>query len=126
MKIQGTGSRQVRSPEGDRRRYNRLRETGLTANIAGQLVDVLDISLSGLRVGGGVAVPDGVFSFSLIPSAARHLDVNNSLPVRGRLARVDARDGSIGIAFERMGFHLAKMIIDAYSRRTGVEPYLFR
>ncbi len=116
----------VRSPEGDRRRYNRLRETGLMANVAGRLVEVLDISLSGVRLPGEVGLTDGAIGFTLIPRHLQHLDVNNSLAVSGRVVRIDKRDGSIGIAFDRMGFHLAKMIIDTYARRTGVEPYLFR
>jgi|GEM_PF-1926156 len=118
-------SHPAKSLDGDRRRYVRSDGVDLLVNINGRLVEVLDISLSGLRISNGFPVKGDKVEFSLIPRDGNRLDVNNSVPVKGTLVRHIPEEHAVAIKFERVTYSLSKMIIAAISRKTGVKPYHF-
>jgi len=114
------------SPEGDRRRYARVNDCGLSANINGRLVEVLDISLSGVRVEAGFPDKGENVKFTLIPRTDRQLFVNQSMAVSGRIVRTITSPEAVAIRFDRVSYSLAKLIIGVVAARTGVEPFLFK
>ena len=117
----------LRPSPADRRQYARVKDVSLMANVAGALVDVLDISLNGVSLAIGIdKIPAASASveITLIPRKGRTLDVNHSLRVRGRVIRGD--ETSVAIAFERHTLALAKLVIAAMAENTGVEPFHVR
>jgi len=114
----------AKSPEGDRRFYARVNDVDLLANINGRLVEVLDISLSGVRVSNGFPLNGEMVDFTLIPRVGVRLDVNRSVKVRGKAVRVNDDEHFVAIVFEQMSYSLAKMIISTLSERLGVKPFL--
>ena len=114
----------AKSPEGDRRSYVRVNSVDIMANINGRLVEVLDISLSGVRLSNGFPLNEDKVTMSLIPKVGDCLDVNRSVTARGTIIRFDAEDHAVAVAFEQMSYSLSKMIVAATSRRLGVKPYM--
>ncbi len=117
----------LRAGQDDRRKYVRLKPVALMARIGNQLLEIHDISLSGISVVHGKAplpLGDGLLEITLIPRDGRHLNVNSSLRVKGRVVRHHAHASAI--AFEGFSFALAKMITGVMARHSGVEPFLIR
>lgn len=117
----------LRAGQDDRRKYARVKPVALMARIGNQLLEINDISLSGICVAHGkdpLHVGDGPLEITLIPRDGRNLDVNSSLRVRGRIVRHGAHASAI--TFESFSFALAKMITGVMARHSGVEPFLIR
>ncbi|HVI50268.1 MAG TPA: PilZ domain-containing protein [Candidatus Sulfotelmatobacter sp.] len=115
---------QAKSPDGDRRHFTRASEVELVVNINGRLVEVLDISLSGIRIGNGFPLQGDKVGFTIIPRVGQRLDVNRSIRASGQVIRIDGDEHSVAIRFERVSYSLAKMIVAAVSQRLGVKPFL--
>ena len=114
----------AKSPDGDRRSYVRVHNVDIMANINGRLVEVLDISLSGVRLSNSFPLNEEKVTMSLIPKVGERLDVNRSVVAKGKVIRIDAEDHAVAVAFEQMSYSLSKMIVAATSRRLGVKPYM--
>lgn len=117
-------SHAAKSPEGDRRHYVRTHNVEIMANINGRLVQVLDISLSGVRLSNGFPLNGEKVTMSLIPKMGERLDVNRSVVAKGTVIRIDAEDHAVAVAFDQMSYSLSKMVIMATSKRLGVKPFM--
>jgi len=114
----------AQSPAGDRRSYVRAHNVDILANINGRLVQVLDISLSGVRLSNGFPLTGEKVTMSLIPKVGDRLDVNHSVTAKGSVIRIDAEDHAVAVAFDQMSYSLSKMVIAATSKRLGVKPFI--
>lgn len=116
----------MRAEQDDRRGYIRVAESGLVAIINDKLVDVVDISVTGLRLSHGCDTHGAEVSFTLMAVSEHHLDVNHSIRTSGTVTRIDPQDQSVAIVFDRISLALAKMIVASKSRQLGVTPFLVR
>ena len=106
----------------ERRRLVRHTGTGLSAQLRGQLVDVTDISLTGIRIATGRDLGAGQIRFNLV--CDRGDGQETSAPA---VAMVVARGPSDQrMRFVGMNYRLARMIVHHIARLNGVDPYVFR
>jgi len=108
----------------DRRRFQRVEGTGLMAEIEKRLVDVDDISVAGLRVG-GIELPYGhSVRFKLYPRQGTRLALNEAVPAVAQVIGVE--DGGCRLRFTSFSFSLAKLIVRHIAERTGARPFIIR
>jgi hypothetical protein len=113
-----------RTDQSDRRQFNRFDGHGLVAMIGGSLIDVIDVSLTGLRLASCPAKGHGAFDFTLYARTGSKLDLNRGVRVAGTVIRGD--DGAIAVHFTRFTYSLAKMIIRHTGATLGVAPHMVR
>jgi len=94
----------------ERRRYPRLGNIRLMANIGGKLVRVVNVSAKGMTV--ERTFPYGVepLSFTLYPSDGRRLDLNKGVKGTGIVAHEE--DELVGIRFQPATLALVRLVVD--------------
>jgi hypothetical protein len=108
----------------DRRRFQRFEGVGLVAGIDKQLLEVDDISISGLRVA-GLDYPRGhLMRVKLIPRQGTKLALNEAVLVDVEV--VGVQNGHSRLRFTNVQYSLAKLVIRHIAQRTGTQPFIFR
>lgn len=115
---------QHRSAPPDRRQHNRFIGHGLVANVAGRLAEILDVSLTGVRLAGELPHHGGPLPLTIIPRHHKALALNSSIQTFARVVRTV--DGDTHLRFERVTYSLVKLIVQHTSERLGVAPYLVK
>lgn len=85
----------IKAPE--RRKFPRYPGVGLTADIAGHLMDVIDISANGMKLRTGLCLPQGEIPVGLIPRLRNSLQEAHRIDVIGTMISADI--GSMKISF---------------------------
>ena len=109
---------------GERRKRPRQSGNGLMARIGNQLVDVIDLSDSAVKVARGFDPAKGPMEFTLFRRNGSSLELNSGVKARGQVMRVDAE--SVVIDFLANSYALAKMVVWHTSGRLGVAPHLVK
>ena len=76
-----------RAAQADRRRFNRFDGHGLVAIINGGLINVVDVSLTGLKLASAPAKGPGSVDFTLYARHGSKLDLNGGVRVKGEVLR---------------------------------------
>jgi len=92
----------------ERRRYPRLPAKGLIALIAGQLVDVLEVSATGITVAKRFTVGTTPITFTLYPCSGGRLDLNAGIRATGIV--VHEEENLVGLRFEPATLALVKFV----------------
>jgi len=100
----------------DRRRYPRLGNIPLMANIGGKLVRVVNVSAKGMTVERAFPYGAEPLSFTLYPLDGNRLDLNKGVKGVGIVGHEE--DGAIGIRFAPATLALVKLVV----RFTDPEP----
>lgn len=119
-----TLKRQHRPTPPDRRSFNRFAVQGLAVRVNGQFVQVIDISLSGMRVDAGFPRQGRTAQFVLIPTVGTSLMVNDGIHGHGEI--VHSEGESATIKFNSVTYSLVKMIVRHTSERLGVKPFIVK
>ena len=97
-------------PDSERRRYPRLPGKGLIANIAGRLVNVVDVSATGMTVERQFEPSQSEpTSFVLYPCDGNRLDLNRGVKAKGIVVHLD--ETTVGLKFEPASLALVKLIV---------------
>lgn len=118
-------SRLTRSATSDDRRYfQRYDGSGLIARIDTRLIEVDDVSVSGIRV--AVAdIPKGrPVVITLIPHEGSKLAMSEAVQASAVVAGVE--NGHTRLRFVQLQFSLAKLVIRHIAGRSGVQPFIFK
>jgi len=94
----------------DRRRYPRLGNIPLMANIAGVLVRVVNVSAKGMTVERRFPYGAEPLAFTLYPCEGRRLDLNKGVKGAGIVAHEE--DSLVGIRFAPATLALVKLVVD--------------
>ena len=94
----------------DRRRYPRLGNIPLMANIGGKLVRVVNVSAKGMTVERTFPYGTEPLSFTLYPSDGRRLDLNKGVKGTGIVAHEE--DALVGIRFQPATLALVRLVVD--------------
>jgi hypothetical protein len=105
----------------ERRLFPRYPAVNLLIDIDGQMFQVEDISLGGLRLNGRANVRSGFLSFTLCPHESG--DSDRKKAVRGRATVVGSYDNATALKFDRASMPLMKLVVRQASNELGVEPY---
>ncbi|HXP98217.1 MAG TPA: hypothetical protein VN809_16000 [Telmatospirillum sp.] len=105
----------------ERRFFARYPAVNLMIEIDGQMFEVEDISLGGLRLNGRANVRNSFFSFTLCPRESGA--INRKAAVRGEAAVVALYDNAMALKFERANMPLMKLVVRQAANELGVEPY---
>lgn len=111
----------VPPPPAERRKFPRVPGNGLMANANGKLIEVIDISFGGMKLGTPLEVTERVQSFTLIPRDGDKLALNESVRVSGTVIRSD--DQYAVVKFSTVTMALSKLIVRRTSEKLGVAPY---
>jgi hypothetical protein len=116
--------RERRQIELERRQQPRYSGSGVMAKLDGKLVDVVDISLSGLQVRAVIAVSTDPVAVTLFPREGDKLDLNHA--IRVLCIPVRSAGDCTGMQFQRSTMALSRLIIKLMSEQLGVAPYFVR
>lgn len=106
----------------ERRLFPRYPAVNLVAEIDGQLFDVTDISLGGLRfLGQAAAKEQGLLTFLLRPRDMGDSEGNLGVQVSAKVVGHD--DDTTAVKFNRATMSLMKLVVRQASLELGVEPY---
>ena len=94
----------------DRRRYPRLGNIPLMANIGGKLVRVVNVSAKGMTVERSFPYGPEPLSFTLYPTDGRRLDLNKGVKGTGIVAQEE--ESLVGIRFQPATLALVKLVVD--------------
>jgi len=94
----------------ERRRYPRLGNIRLMANIGGKLVRVVNVSAKGMTVERTFPYGAEPLSFTLYPSDGRRLDLNKGVKGTGIVAHEE--DDLVGIRFQPATLALVRLVVD--------------
>jgi len=115
----------------ERRRLQRYLGTGLVARFGDGAVDVLDISLAGIRlalagdIGRGGIGDRGEVRFHIVrPGTPRHRLGGQGVAATAMV--VAAGEHDLHLRFVGMTYPLAQVIIAHIAAVSGVSPYIFR
>ena len=92
----------------ERRHYPRLHGIGLMANIAGQMVRVVEVSATGLTLERRFPLSHAPMFLTLYPSDGRHLDLNGGMAAAGIV--VHEEDELVGLRFQPATLALVKFV----------------
>ncbi len=92
----------------DRRHYPRLLGVGLIANIAGNLVRVMEVSATGLTLERRFPLSREPMPFTLYPSDGRRLDLNNGMTAAGIVVHEEGEQ--VGLRFQPASLALVKFV----------------
>jgi len=116
----------MRSPaktEDDRRQFSRHAGKGLIARVGNQLVEVLDISMGGMKLEKTFDAAAGPLGFVLIPRHENKLDLNKGVKASGTVVRVE--DDGVAIQFAAT-YALSKLVVWITSEKLGVAPHMVK
>jgi hypothetical protein len=105
----------------ERRLHPRYSGERLIARLDDKLVDVADISLTGLKAKANIIVGADLVDMTIYPRDGGRLDLNAG--VRTRCVPMWAGGGFTGLRFHRSTMALSRLIIRLMSDQLGVEPY---
>ncbi|CAA7611631.1 hypothetical protein MTBLM5_10132 [Magnetospirillum sp. LM-5] len=108
----------------DRRQFRRYEGAGLIANIDQELLEVDDISVSGLRVPGERLPRGRTVQVQLIPREGSKLALNHAVNTLAEVVGVG--NGHTRLHFVSLQFSLAKLVIRHIATRTGVQPFMVK
>jgi len=108
----------------DRRGYPRVPGNQLMARIGTQLVEVLDVSIGGVKLARTFEPLLGPLSLTLFPRAGEKLDLNRGVRVSGSVIRVDAK--AVAVDFAATSYALAKLVVWHASGKLGATPHLVK
>jgi len=106
------------------RRSARVAGGDLSAQIGGEILEVLDISEGGFKVRRGKGDLSGELQVVLYPRQQERLDLNGSVRVRVRVVRREP--DAIAVAFVAPSFVVLKFILGCIGARLGVKPFVVR
>ncbi len=108
----------------DRRQFQRYQGSGLVANIEQELLEVDDVSISGIRVP-GTRLPRGrMVAVRLIPREGTKLALNHAVTTTAEVVGVE--NGHTRLHFVSAQFSVAKLVIRHIAGRTGVQPFIVK
>jgi hypothetical protein len=105
--------RKSKSAASERRHYPRLHGVPLMANIAGRLVQVIDVSAKGVTLEKAFVPLPGVMTFTLYPFDGERLQLNKGVRATGVVSHSEA--DRIGIRFEPASLALVKLVVEKAS-----------
>lgn len=95
------------------------------ANVGGCLVDVVNVSLSGICLASRALGDEGVsVKFVLYPRHGRSLSLNEGVHITGSIMGVSSE--GVRIKFDRVTYSLVKLIIKHAGSQLGVVPFLVK
>jgi hypothetical protein len=96
------------SSPSERRRYPRRPGSGLMALIAGKLVEVLEVSATGILVRSGFEAGDDPIDFALYPCSGGRLNLNAGIRATGIV--VHREEGRVGLRFQPASMKLVRFV----------------
>jgi hypothetical protein len=108
----------------ERRLFPRYPAVSLVVDIAGQLYEVEDISLGGLRLRGRIEIQERSVPFLLCPNGPGEVDRKHG--VRGQGIVVAHHGDSTALEFDGATLPLLKMVVRQASLELGIEPYALK
>lgn len=108
----------------DRRQFQRYEGAGLIANIEQELLEVDDVSISGIRVPGTHLKRGSTVVVRLIPREGKKLALNHAVTAVAEVVGVEG--GHTRLHFVSLQFSLAKLVIRHIASRTGVQPFIVK
>jgi len=111
-------------PRDERREKPRSPGNGLMARIGDKLVEVIDLSVTGVKVVRGVHLGEGAVSFTLFRRIGASLELNQGVKVTGRVVRID--ETSVAIDFLANSYALAKLVVWHASGQLGAAPHMVK
>jgi len=108
----------------ERRLFSRYPAVNLMAEIDGQLFDVADISLGGLRLRGQENAERTALTFLLCPHDFGTFDRKQGVEVSANV--VGCYGDTTALKFNRATMPLMKLVLRQASLELGVEPYVVK
>ncbi len=127
MDMGGTLAHLMRARQdcGERRQLHRYPGTGLVARFGDRVVEVLDISLGGLRLAPGYDVGAGEVRFRIARRGSGRPEPD-SLGASATAVKAAATGNGQHLRFVGMNYPLARLVIGHIAAVSGVSPYIFR
>jgi len=94
------------------------------ARIGDKLVEVIDLSNTGIKLARSFAPADGPMAFTLFRRNGSALEINKSVKVTGRVVRQD--EATVAIDFLANSYALAKLVVWHAGGKLGVAPHMVK
>lgn len=108
----------------ERRKFVRFSGKGFIAQIGTALYNVVNLSVSGIKIENAVLPLDSVHVIKLIPRTENNLELNDAKIVEIKVVRIEQT--AIGCSFTKPTFNLMKTIVSHKSEEVGHPPYFFK
>ena len=110
--------------DSERRVHPRQPGNGLMARVGDKLVEVLDMSVTGIKLARSFSPVDGPMAFTLIRRHGATLEINKGVSVTGQVVRLE--QGTVAIDFLANSYALAKLAVWHAAGKLGVAPHMVK